>query len=69
MIVRRVSLSAHFVIGIMILRVPGASPGAQADTQASGPASVPVASAKAPGRMTVPEGFAVRLFAAEPDVV
>ena len=69
MIVRRVSLSAHVVIGIMVLWSPGASPGALADAQASGPAVAPVASAEAPGRMTVPKGFAVTLFAAEPDVV
>ncbi len=37
-----------------------ASPGARADG--------PVAPAEAPGRMTVPEGFRVTLFAAEPDV-
>ncbi len=69
MIVRRVSLSAQLVIGIMVLWLPGASPGARADAQASGPAAAPVAAAEAPGRMTVPEGFAVTLFAAEPDVV
>ena len=69
MIVRCVSLSAHLVIGIMVLWSPGASPGALADAQASGPSSAPVAAAEAPGRMTVPEGFAVTLFSAEPDVV
>src|SRR5271157_5363228 len=69
MIVRRGSLSAHLVIGIMVLWLPGVSPGALAGAQASGPAVAPVASAEAPGRMTVPKGFAVTLFAAEPDVV
>jgi putative membrane-bound dehydrogenase-like protein len=33
------------------------------------PADAPVPAAEAPGRMSVPEGFRVTLFAAEPDVV
>jgi putative membrane-bound dehydrogenase-like protein len=69
MIVRRAFLAANLVIGIMILWMPEASPGAETDAQGRGSAAAPVAPAEAPGRMTVPEGFAVALFAAEPDVV
>ncbi len=69
MIVRRVLHSAQLVIGIMVLCLPATSPCARADAQAGGPAVAPVAAAEAPGRMIVPEGFAVTLFAAEPDVV
>ena len=69
MIVRCVSLSVHLTVAALILWSAGVSSGARADGQVGEPASNPVAAAQAPGRMSVPEGFAVTLFAAEPDVV
>jgi len=69
MIVRRDFFPVLSMIGLIILVITGASPGGLGADQASGWAPAPLPPAEAPRRMTVPEGFAVTLFAAEPDVV
>jgi len=43
--------------------------GAEGAAQLTGSPQAPIPPAEAPARMTVPEGFSVTLFAAEPDVV
>ena len=69
MTVRRHSLLVLFMIGFLILTLAGAAPGDSGADQTSGSASAPLPPAEAARRMTVPEGFNVTLFAAEPDVV
>jgi len=69
MIVRHDFSPVLSMIGLTILAITGASPGGLGADQASGWAPAPLPPAEAPRRMTVPEGFAVTLFAAEPDVV
>ena len=71
MISRRGLLFALVLMGTLELRVPQTTRGAEdaPEAQSSRPASAPVPSAEAAGRMTLPEGFKATLFAGEPDVV
>src|SRR4051794_39052219 len=71
MISRRGLLFALALMGTLELRVLQTARGAEdaPQAQSSRPASAPVPSVEAAGRMNVPEGFKVTLFAAEPDVV
>ena len=69
MIVRREILPALLMLGTMISGIPGLARGGEGTAPQAGSATAPASPAEAPGRMTVPEGFNVTLFAAEPDVV
>ena len=69
MSVRRDLLPALALLGIIGFGVPRAARAAEGAPQAGATASAPLAPSEAPKRMTVPEGFKVTLFAAEPDVV
>jgi hypothetical protein len=56
-------------VRIVVSWEPRVARGAEGAARLSGSALAPISPTEAPGRMTVPEGFTVTLFAAEPDVV
>ncbi len=69
MFVRRDLNAVMLATGLLILTLAGSAPGDSKVDQTSGPTSAPLPPAEAARKMTVPQGFRVTLFAAEPDVV
>jgi putative membrane-bound dehydrogenase-like protein len=68
MIVRRALLVFSWIVSLGLLLACDAR-ASEGDVQPGGTPPAPCPPAEAPGRMTVPDGFRVSLFAAEPDIV